>query len=107
MSFSITNNGKELDKSLYILDKNDKMFYTEMDNLNLDFSSINGWTFSVGNNCTLYTGHFCTVNTGRNCLIFTYTDVVLQTDVYCEIYANRNLCTVKDTFKLIEIYKEK
>ena len=67
MNFSVTQNGKELDKSKYTWDEKTKTFSTNESNLTLDFSNLNSVTFNTGYNCTFKTGSYCTFNTGHNC----------------------------------------
>ena len=64
MNYSITQFGKELDKNLYTLDLDKKIFASNEDHLVLDFAGINGWNFKTGSDCTFNTGSDCTFNTG-------------------------------------------
>ena len=65
--FTVSQNGKELDKSKYSWDEKSKTFGTNEDNLVLDFSEHNGVAFNTGSDCTFKTGLNCTFNTGWNC----------------------------------------
>ena len=69
--FSVTQNGKELDKSKYNWDENNKVFSTKEDNLVLDFSDYFGVTFRTGYSCTFNTGSYCTFKTGYSCTFKT------------------------------------
>lgn len=51
MNYSVTQNGKPLDPSLYTID--------EENNLVLDFSNANGWTFNTGYHCYFRTDFGC------------------------------------------------
>ena len=78
--FSVTQHGKELDKSKYVWDENNKVFSTKEDNLVLDFSDYSevifktgsSCTFKTGSSCTFKTGDNCTFNTGENCFVTRY-----------------------------------
>jgi len=70
LSFLITKNGKELDKSLYTWDEETRTFSTDENNLVLDFSNIDSCTFKTGHSCTFNTGSNCTFNTNSNCIIY-------------------------------------
>ncbi len=86
--YSITRNGRTLDRSKYSIDKVKKVFKTTVDNVVLNFTFCEGWTFETGRyctfdtgaNCTFHTGAFCTFNTcsgctfdvGDCCVILTY-----------------------------------
>ena len=65
--FTVSQNGKELDKSKYSWDEKSKTFGTDENDLVLDFSEHNGVAFKTGANCTFKTGSNCTFNTGWNC----------------------------------------
>ena len=68
IDFSVTKNGKELDKSLYTWDENSKTFSTCENGLVLDFISVNGCTFKTGGDCTFKTDDYCTFKTGEECV---------------------------------------
>ena len=51
MNYSITKNGKPLDKSLYSIDEKTKTFSSNESDLVLDFSNEYGWTFKTGILC--------------------------------------------------------
>ena len=70
--FSVTQNGKELDKSKYVWDENNKVFSTKENNLVLDFSDYSEVTFKTGSSCTFKTGAYCTFKTGDNCFVTRY-----------------------------------
>ena len=59
--YSITKNGRPLDKSLYTIDEDKKIFVTEESGLVLDFNSEYGWTFKTTSNCTFDTDSDCVV----------------------------------------------
>lgn len=54
--YSITKNGKPLDKSLYTIDEETKTFSSNENGLVLDFSEEWGWTFRTGSGCIFRTG---------------------------------------------------
>ena len=70
--FSVTQNGKELDKSKYNWDEENKVFSTKENNLVLDFYDYIEVTFNTGYSCTFKTGSNCTFKTGENCVIIRY-----------------------------------
>ena len=65
--FSITQNGKELDKSKYSWNESANTLSTNENNLVIDFSDYSYCTFKTGFNCTFNTGYNCTFNTGADC----------------------------------------
>jgi len=83
MIFSVTQNGRELDKSKYTWDESTKTFSTNENNLTLDFSNLNSVTFNTGSNCTFKTGYNCTFNTGYNCTFNTGWNCTFNTGSYC------------------------
>ena len=57
--YSVTKNGKPLDKKLYTIDEKTKTFSSNESGLVLDFSNEYGWAFDTGSNCTFNTGYGC------------------------------------------------
>ena len=53
MNYSITKNGKPLDKKLYTIDEKTKTFSSNESGLVLDFSNEYGWAFDTGSNCVV------------------------------------------------------
>ena len=96
--FSVTQHGKELDKSKYVWDENNKVFSTKEDNLVLDFSDYDGITFntnhscifSTGDNCTFNTEGFCVFMTGSNCTFNTNLNCTFNTGDSCTFNTGRN-----------------
>jgi len=83
MNYSITQNGKALDPSKYTIDEKTKTFSINEDNLILDFSNLNNWTFKTGSGCTFKTGPSCTFKTGSGCAFKTGPScVVIRRDVF-------------------------
>ena len=83
MSFSITKNGKSLDKSLYTWDETTQTLSTKEDYLVLDFSGYNNCTFKTGNYCTFNTGSYCTFITGSGCTFDAGYDCTFNTGSFC------------------------
>jgi hypothetical protein len=81
--FSVTQNGKELDKSKYKWDEENKVFSTKENNLVLDFSNYIEVIFNTGSHCTFKTGYSCTFNTGINCTFNTGYHCTFNTGSYC------------------------
>lgn len=75
MNYSVTKNGKPLDKSLYTWDEETKTFSSKEDGLVLDFSDCSGVTFETGSNCTFDTRSRCTFKAG-------FKSVVIRRDVF-------------------------
>ena len=108
MTYSITQNGKPLDKSKYTIDTKNKTFSTKEDNLVLDFSNEYEWsfntcsgctfntcsdcTFKTGDYCTFRTGSGCTFKTGRSCTFNTYYNCTFKTGSDCTFKTEDN-CT--------------
>jgi hypothetical protein len=108
--FSITRNGKELDKSKYNWNEETKTLITKENDLVLDFSNYDNVTFKTGSSCifktsgnctfntgyycTFYTGASCTFNTGASCTFNTGSDCTFNTGDSCTFYTGGN-CTFK------------
>jgi hypothetical protein len=89
---SVTQNGKELDKSKYNWDEKNKIFSTEENNLVLDFSDYSEVTFNTSYSCTFKTGSYCTFKTSFNC--------TFKTGDYCTFTTGSN-CTFNTGFNCI------
>lgn len=83
MSFSITKNGKPLDKFLYTWDEKTQTLSTNENNLVLDFANYNDCTFRTGFGCTFRTGHSCTFSTGHSCTFDTMGNCIFNTSYGC------------------------
>ena len=110
LNYSVTRNGKPLDKSLYTLDLDKKIFASEEDNLVLDFAGINRWnfntrygcafntgsycTFTTSSICTFKTGSYCTFNTHSGCVFNTGSDCTFKTGSYCTFHTSSD-CAFK------------
>jgi hypothetical protein len=81
--FSVTQNGKELDKSKYNWDERTKTFSTNENNLVLDFSDYINCTFKTGSHCTFKTGYGCTFKAGSHCTFKTGSDCTFNTGSGC------------------------
>jgi hypothetical protein len=92
MIFSVTQNGRELDKSKYTWDESTKTFSTNENNLALDFFNLNSVTFKTGDHCTFNTGYNCTFNTGSNCTFNTGWSCTFKTGSHCTFNTGYN-CT--------------
>lgn len=104
--FSVTQNGKPLDKSKYTWNKETRTFTTKEDDLVLDFSKNNSITFNTGSrcifkagddckfntldNCTFTTGSKCEFNTGERCNFNVENYCVFNTKDYCHFNARNN-----------------
>ena len=65
--FSVSKNGRALEKSKYSWDEAAKVFGSTETGVVLDFSDYSGATFNTGTYCTFKTGSGCTFNTGDGC----------------------------------------
>ena len=109
MNFSVTKNGKELNKSRYTWNEKNLVFSTNEHNLVLDFSGLNGITFRTGYNCTFDTGSGCTFDTGSDCTFKTGEQcVIIRRDIYevIEIPENTKIKLNDYQIKGYEIIKE-
>ena len=116
MNYSITQNGKPLDKSKYTIDEKSKTFSSNENNLVLDFNSLNNWTFKTGgcctfktdDNCTFNTGYSCTFNTGNDCTFNTGYNCTFNTGYSCTFNTGYN-CTFNTgyscTFNIYDNFK--
>ena len=95
--FSVTQNGKELDKSKYKWDEENKVFSTKENNLVLDFSDYFGVTFKTGYSCTFITGSSCTFNTGSDCTFNTGSSCTFKTGSYCTFTTGSD-CTFNTSY---------
>ena len=91
-NFSITKNGKPLDKSLYTWDEKTRTLATEENQLVLDFISYDSCTFDTGSSCTFKTGSSCTFDTGSNCIFKTGFGCTFDTGYNCTFKTSDN-CT--------------
>jgi hypothetical protein len=92
--FSITQYGKELDKSKYSWNEETKTLTTKENNLVLDFSDYDKVTFNTGYSCTFKTGHSCAFNTGNYCTFTTGHYCTFNTGSYCAFNTGYS-CTLK------------
>lgn len=94
MKFSITENGVELDPSLYTWDPETKILSTSLDCLVLDFSGVSNVTFNTGNNCIFKTEDNCTFNTKCGCTFVTGDRCKFNTGNWC-VFNTRDICIFK------------
>lgn len=81
--FSVTKDGKPLDKSLYTWDEKTRTLSTTENNLVLDFSGLDNCAFKTGSICTFNTGHNCTFDTGWDCTFKTDYSCIFYTGSGC------------------------
>jgi len=108
--FTVSQNGKELDKSKYSWDEKSKTFGTNEDNLVLDFSEHNGVAFNTGSDCTFNTGSDCTFKTGWNCTFNTGSDCTFNTGDSCTFNVGEKCClhyTWNDCFEVYKLVPDK
>jgi len=91
-NFSITKFGNPLDESLYTIDIKNKVFSSCENDLVLDFTYLEGWTFNTGNSCTFKAHSKCVFKTGSGCTFKTGHSCTFNTDWSC-IFQTRSYCT--------------
>ena len=113
--FSITQKGKELDKSKYNWDETTKTLSTNENNLVIDFSDYSNYTFKTGSyctfktssDCTFKTGSYCTFNTSYCCTFNTSYCCTFNTGADCTFNTGGNCVAIRyDVDGIIEIPKE-
>jgi len=92
--YSITKNGKPLDKKLYTIDEKTKTFSSNESGLVLDFSDEYGWVFNTNSDCTFKTDSDCTFDTGFGCTFDTGPDCTFKTGSDCTFDTGYD-CTFK------------
>ena len=93
MDFSVTRDGKDLSKDLYFWNKETKVFSTNENDLDLDFSNINHCTFRIGSGCKIKAGSCCIFNTfadcefktGGGCVFYVYERCIFSVGFNCVI----------------------
>jgi len=104
MDYSITKDGKPLDKKLYTIDEKAKSFSTKESGLVLDFSGLSGWSFKTSSHCTFDTGSGCTFDTGSHCTFKTGWDCTFDTGSYCMFDTGYDCVVVRrDIYEVIEL----
>jgi hypothetical protein len=104
LNFSVTKNGKELDKNLYSWNEENRTFSSNEYRLVLDFSGIGNCTFNTRSNCTFNTGHGCTFNTGFGCTFKVGHGCTFNTGSNCTFKTGYDCVVVrKDIFEVIQL----
>lgn len=91
VNFSVTKDGKKLNKDLYTWNEETRTFSSLEDDLVLDFKGMDnctfktglGCTFNTGSDCTFDTGSFCTFKTGSSCIFKTRSRCTFNTSYDC------------------------
>ena len=81
--YSVTQNGKPLEKEKYTWDEETRTFSTREGSLVLDFREYSVCTFKTGDDCTFNTGSGCTFDTGCSCTFDTGSDCIFDTGPGC------------------------
>ena len=104
MNYSVTQNGKPLDKKLYTFDESTRTFSSDEDNLVLDFSGIDYCVFTTGSYCVFTTGSYCRFSTGSYCKFTTSSYCVFDIDSGC-VFTTGSSCVVvrRDVYEVIEL----
>lgn len=93
MDYTIKQNGRNLNTSLYTIDDRKKTFQSLEDNLELDFTSLSGWSFDIlgcawcslsgGDSCTVIAGNVNNFYFGDNCDFDSGDRCTFITGNYC------------------------
>jgi len=106
--FSITKNGKLLDKKLYKIDLKNKTFSTKEFGLVLDFTNEDDWTFKTGFGCVFKTGSSCIFYTSFNCIFICKEKCICKRrDVFEIIPKNKKIQLNKEKIKGYMLYINK
>ena len=81
--YSITQNGYPLDKSLYFIDEEKRIFETNQGSLVLDFGYEGEWSFKTGNHCVFNASHSCNFKTGSHCSFKVTSNCTFTTGESC------------------------
>jgi uncharacterized cupin superfamily protein len=96
-NYKVTQHGLELHPSKYTFDENNKVFSSLENDLVLDFSTVDGFTFKTGSDCTFKTGSDCTFTTIHDCTFITGSSCTFKTGSYCT-FKTGNYCTFNTGF---------
>ena len=83
VNFSVTQNGKELDPSLYYWNETELIFHTNQENLILNFYMYDNVMFKTGSHCTFIADSWCSFRTGSYCTFITGSENVFDTGYEC------------------------
>ena len=104
---TVTQFGKELDKSSYSWNESTRTFSSNENNLVLDFNNIDNVTFKTGYDCTFKTGSNCTFDTGFNCIFKTGSGCTFKTGFNCTFKTGYNCVVVRrDVFEVIVLNED-
>ena len=98
----ILKDGKPLPSNKFKLNADTHTFMCYEDNLFMDITGLENWTFYIGSNCTIQGGHNCTFfaqnnctfDTGASCIFKTLNDCTFKTGYSCVFVTGSN-CTFK------------
>ena len=121
MKLTVLKNGKNLPKSKYTWDKDNKVFATKESGLvisyegsdctfdtgsNCTFDTGSNCTFDTGSDCTFDTGDNCTFKTGSNCTFDTGYDCTFKTGFNCTFDTGSDCVAIRrDVFEFFELKK--
>lgn len=100
-SYVINKDSKPLSRMKYSVDKRNRVFMTQEENIELDFSKFDYWTFIVdshatikaGKNCIFRADYHCIFNTGGDCTFDTHGDCTFDTGEGCVFRTRDDNCT--------------
>ena len=79
----VLQNGQQLSLDKFSWDESTRTFSSAEDNLVLDFSNLNYYTFKTDSYCTFKTGSYCTFKTGYDCTFTTGSYCTFTTGYDC------------------------
>ena len=93
-SYVINKDGKPLSRNKYSVDKRNRVFTTQEENIELDFSEFDEWTFIVKDNATIKAGYNSMFNGGNECIFRTKHNCTFYTGSYCKFRTGSD-CTFR------------
>ena len=94
----VLQNGEQLSLDKFSWDESTRTFSSVENDLVLDFSNLNYYTFCTGSYCTFKTGSDCTFKTSYNCTFDTDSYCTFDTDSYCTFDTGSNCIFDTDSY---------
>ncbi len=100
-SYVINKDGKPLSRMKYSVDKRNRVFICQEEDIELDFSKFDYWTFIVKNKATIKAGdhcvfraeYKCSFTTLNHCTFDTHGDCTFNTKDMCAFNTKDDNCT--------------
>ena len=93
----VLQNGEQLSLDKFSWDESTRTFSSVENDLVLDFSNLNYYTFCTGSYCTFKTGSDCTFKTSYNCTFGTGSNCTFKTGSECT-FKTGSECTFKTSY---------